>query len=96
MFRLQSVQNRPGIRAPLAEKFVEIFNWYEADLEEVHQIYESHKVSTVRSLSLGHPLIKAPLQRPLNNVKIVQLLRPCIRIWPQTVIFNVHVIVFHQ
>ena len=96
MFRLQSVQNRPGIRAPLAEKFVEIFNWYEADLEEVHQIYESHKVSTVRSLSLGHPLIKALLRRPLNNVKIGHLLRPCIRIWPQTVIFNVHVIVFYQ
>lgn len=44
-FRLQAVQNRPGIRAPLAEKFVEIFNWYEADLEEVHKIYETHKVS---------------------------------------------------
>ncbi|KAL4232681.1 hypothetical protein ACF0H5_007369 [Mactra antiquata] len=41
--RLQAVQNRPGIRATLAEKFVEIFNWYEADLEEVHQIYEQHK-----------------------------------------------------
>ncbi|XP_053397319.1 dynein axonemal heavy chain 5-like isoform X6 [Mercenaria mercenaria] len=41
--RLQAVQNRPGIRATLAEKFVETFNWYEADLEEVHQIYEQHK-----------------------------------------------------
>ncbi|XP_052242570.1 uncharacterized protein LOC127852659 [Dreissena polymorpha] len=41
--RLQSVQNRPGIRATLAEKFVEIFNWYEADLEEVQKIYETHK-----------------------------------------------------
>jgi len=44
--RLHSIQNRPGIRASLAEKFVEIFNWYEADLEEVQKIYESHKVST--------------------------------------------------
>ncbi|XP_052807484.1 dynein axonemal heavy chain 5-like isoform X7 [Mya arenaria] len=43
--RLQSIQNRPGIRATLAEKFVEIFNWYEADLEEVQRIYESHKES---------------------------------------------------
>ncbi|WAR07684.1 DYHG-like protein [Mya arenaria] len=42
--RLQSIQNRPGIRATLAEKFVEIFNWYEADLEEVQRIYESHKL----------------------------------------------------
>jgi hypothetical protein len=28
----------------VAEKFVEIFNWYESDLEEVHKIYETHKV----------------------------------------------------
>ncbi|KAH3729601.1 hypothetical protein DPMN_055573 [Dreissena polymorpha] len=45
--RLQSVQNRPGIRATLAEKFVEIFNWYEADLEEVQKIYETHKVTLI-------------------------------------------------
>ena len=44
LYRLQAVQNRPGVRATLAEKFVEIFNWYEADLEEVHRIYEQHKV----------------------------------------------------
>ena len=43
-FRLQAIQNRPGIRATLAEKFVEIFNWYETDLEEVQEIYEQHKV----------------------------------------------------
>ena len=49
--RLQAVQNRPGVRATLAEKFVEIFNWYEADLEEVHRIYEQHKVMFLASLS---------------------------------------------
>jgi hypothetical protein len=38
------VQNRPGIRICISEKFVEIFNWYESDLEEVHQIYDAHKV----------------------------------------------------
>ena len=45
MTRFVAVQGRPGIRATVAEKFVEIFNWYETDLEEVHKIYETHKVS---------------------------------------------------
>ena len=44
MTRFVAVQGRPGIRATVAEKFVEIFNWYETDLEEVHKIYETHKV----------------------------------------------------
>lgn len=42
--RFTPVQNRPGIRICISEKFVEIFNWYESDLEEVHQIYDAHKV----------------------------------------------------
>lgn len=37
------IQNRHGIRGTIAEKYVELFNWYEGDLEEVHQIYERHK-----------------------------------------------------
>ncbi|XP_052708586.1 uncharacterized protein LOC128183562 isoform X10 [Crassostrea angulata] len=41
--RFTPVQNRSGIRACISEKFVEIFNWYESDLDEVHQIYEAHK-----------------------------------------------------
>ncbi|OWF37572.1 Dynein heavy chain 5, axonemal [Mizuhopecten yessoensis] len=41
--RFGPIQSRPGIRAHIAEKFVEIFNWYETDLEEVHNIYETHK-----------------------------------------------------
>ena len=44
-FRFTPIQNRQGIRATISEKFVEIFNWYEADLEEVHQIYENNKNS---------------------------------------------------
>lgn len=43
-YRFTPVQNRSGIRACISEKFVEIFNWYELDLDEVHQIYEAHKV----------------------------------------------------
>lgn len=43
-YRFTPVQNRSGIRACISEKFVEIFNWYESDLDEVHQIYEAHKV----------------------------------------------------
>ena len=38
------IQNRPGVRGSLAEKFVEIFNWYEGDLDEVQQMYERDKV----------------------------------------------------
>lgn len=45
-YRFTPVQNRSGIRACISEKFVEIFNWYESDLDEVHQIYEAHKVIT--------------------------------------------------
>ncbi|XP_052089132.1 uncharacterized protein LOC127725852 isoform X10 [Mytilus californianus] len=43
--RFGPVQGRPGIRTTIAEKFVEIFNWYETDLEEVQRIYETHKES---------------------------------------------------
>lgn len=44
-FRYGPIQTRHGIRSTIAEKYVEIFNWYEADLEEVQQIYERHKVT---------------------------------------------------
>ncbi|KAK6187606.1 hypothetical protein SNE40_005595 [Patella caerulea] len=37
------IQSRPGIRGTVAEKFVELFNWYESDLEEVQKIYENNK-----------------------------------------------------
>lgn len=46
-YRFTPVQNRSGIRACISEKFVEIFNWYESDLDEVHQIYEAHKVLVI-------------------------------------------------
>lgn len=42
--RFAPVLNRTGIKATVTDKYVEIFNWYEADLEEVQQIYECHKV----------------------------------------------------
>ncbi|XP_041355189.1 dynein gamma chain, flagellar outer arm-like isoform X3 [Gigantopelta aegis] len=41
--RFTPIQNRPGIRGSLAEKFVEIFNWYEGDLDEVQKMYERNK-----------------------------------------------------
>jgi len=28
----------------ISEKFIEIFNWYEGDLEAIQEIYEKHKV----------------------------------------------------
>ena len=66
-YRFTPVQNRSGIRACISEKFVEIFNWYESDLDEVHQIYEAHKVKL--QIPEGKPLIlglKYDNSLPLN------------------------------
>lgn len=41
------VMNRPGLRAELSEKFLEVFGWFEAELETVQKIYESQKVSKI-------------------------------------------------
>ena len=38
------MQHRHGVRLVVTEKFVEIFNWYESDLDEIHKLYEKHKV----------------------------------------------------
>ncbi|ESO89151.1 hypothetical protein LOTGIDRAFT_229063 [Lottia gigantea] len=37
------IQSRPGIRGTISDKFVEVFNWYESDLEDVQKIYEKNK-----------------------------------------------------
>lgn len=36
--------NRPGLRSVLSEKFLEVFGWFESELEAVQTIYESQKV----------------------------------------------------
>ena len=36
--------NRPGLRSVLSEKFLEVFGWFESELEAVQTIYESKKV----------------------------------------------------
>lgn len=38
------VINRAGLRAVLSEKFLEVFGWFETELESVQKIYESQKV----------------------------------------------------
>jgi len=38
------VINRPGLRTVLSEKFLEVFGWFETELENVQKIYESQKV----------------------------------------------------
>ena len=43
-FRFVAVQQRSGVRVVISEKFVEIFGWYENDLDMVQQLYEKHKV----------------------------------------------------
>ena len=37
--------SRPGLKAILSEKIIEVFNWFENELEEVQKLYETHKVS---------------------------------------------------
>ena len=39
---------RPGVRMVVSDKFIEAFNWYESDLEEIQQVYEKFKVSRVQ------------------------------------------------
>lgn len=39
------VMNRPGLRSVLSEKFLEVFGWFESELEAVQTIYESKKES---------------------------------------------------
>ena len=36
--------NRPGLRSVLSEKFLEVFGWFESELEAVQTIYENKKV----------------------------------------------------
>ena len=42
--RFTPVAYRQGMRRSVAEKYIDIFNWYEADLDEVKNIYEKYKV----------------------------------------------------
>jgi hypothetical protein len=42
--RFNPIQYRLGIRNVIAEKYVDIFNAYEADLIQVQQLYEEFKV----------------------------------------------------
>lgn len=43
--RLSPISQRPGPRPVIAEKFVELFNQYENDLEDVIEVYEAGKDS---------------------------------------------------
>ena len=58
--RLSPISQRPGPRPVLAEKFVELFNQYETDLEAVIELYEGGKDSP--------PMLRnAPPVRRLSN-----------------------------
>ena len=46
------VINRPGLRTVLSEKYLEVFGWFETELESVQKIYESQKV--YKLLCNGH------------------------------------------
>ena len=41
--RFAAIQNRPGIRMVVTDKTIEVFGWYEIDLEETQGMYEQHK-----------------------------------------------------
>lgn len=42
--RFSPIATRSEVRGTVADKYVEIFAWYEADLNEVQNIYEKNKV----------------------------------------------------
>ena len=42
--RFNAISGRSGVRGTIAEKYCDIFTWYEGDLDEVQKIYEKHKV----------------------------------------------------
>ncbi|XP_048577711.1 dynein axonemal heavy chain 8 isoform X3 [Nematostella vectensis] len=39
------VMTRPGLRAVFSEKFLEVFSWFENELEDVQKVYEAEKES---------------------------------------------------
>ena len=44
------IHQRQGVRVTISEKFVEIFNWYEGDLDETRQTYEKYKVTLLYNI----------------------------------------------
>ena len=51
-----AIQQRSGVRVVISEKFVEIFNWYEGDLDVIQQLYEKHKVTILHLSCVFIPL----------------------------------------
>ena len=47
--RFTPVQQRASIRIVISEKFVEVFNWYGADLDAIQVLYNKHKVRSLQS-----------------------------------------------
>jgi len=46
--RFTPVQQRASIRIVISEKFVEVFNWYGADLDAIQVLYNKHKVRSLQ------------------------------------------------
>ena len=44
--RFANIQQRPGVRMVITDKTIEVFQWYEIDLEDTQRMYEQHKVSS--------------------------------------------------
>ena len=47
------VMHRSGMKRTVSEKYIDIFKWYEADLEEVKEMYEKNKVSLTTLIYSG-------------------------------------------
>ena len=67
-YRFVPIQQRPYIRVVISEKFVEIFNWYEGDLDEIQVLYEKHKVSSLyqKHLESSHIIVIGKNQKKLH------------------------------
>ena len=44
-YSFNAVINRTGFKAVLSEKVLEVFGWFEEELEDVQRVYESEKVT---------------------------------------------------
>lgn len=58
LYSFNVVLNRTGLKAVLSEKFLEVFGWFEDELEDVQKVYENEKVTCLYLVSrnLGIPL----------------------------------------
>jgi len=54
VYSFNSVINRSSLKSILSEKYLEVFTWFETELEDVQKVYEEEKVLVITSGSIKH------------------------------------------